>query len=705
MTNLEIEDKKLHDVIKEYRDLIFLYDKKMQSVSKTYKNDPILQENLLSYYGTQIRLLNKYINNPYFGRIDFVDSSGKKEICYIGKVGILDNDENPITVDWRAPISSLYYDSSLGSAKYLSPNGLIEGNLELKRQFDIANGILKSYQDLTAVANDELLKPYLSVSADNRLKNIVATIQSEQNHIIREDLKENIIIQGTAGSGKTTVALHRIAYLVYNEQKNYQESSFLVIGPNAYFMDYISKVLPDLEVNAVGQKTFLDIVNNFLGEKIKIIDQNMRLEMLMQNNLLIKNIKYKSSLKYKDSLDKYIKDLLNNIVHGDISYEGVTLIDQKTISNFMNKNNLGIEEKIKLLIKYGKDYLKKYGDDIKYKYWLKYKNEYLNSQDEIRKKEILNITEKFNQDIMHIDKIINNYFHNYNLKTSELYKNFILNCDKYLNEDDCIINTLQENTLDYIKTKTFGYEDLPALIHLNIIFKGYKNYDKYAHIVIDEAQDFGLYHFYVIKELFKNSTFSIFGDLAQSIYSYQSISDWESVINDIFHNDCSLEKLEKSYRTTCEIMSSANIVAKHFGYGNAISVLRHGNKVLLDKNMVKENYYLEKINYFQNKGYQSIAIICKCEKESNLVYKMLKDKIKIDLITNKNTKYNGGVCILTNYLAKGLEFDAVIINDLNKYDINNTLDMKLLYVSMTRALHELIILYNEDNDLVKELNV
>ena len=304
---------------------------------------------------------------------------------------------------------------------------------------------------------------------------------------------------------------------------------------------------------------------------------------------------------------------------------------------------------------------------------------------------------------MHIEKIINNYFQNYNLKTSELYKNFIINCEKYIDENDCNLQLLKEDTINAIKKKTLGYEDLPALIHINITFKGYKNYDKYAHVVIDEAQDFGLYHFYVMKKLFKNSTFSIFGDLAQSIYSYQSISDWESVINYIFNNECSLEKLEKSYRTTCEIMASANIVSRYFGYGDAKAVLRHGNKVLLDKNSYNEDYYLNKINYFKNNSYQSIAIICKDEKECNSVYKILKDKIDIDLITNKNIKYNGGICILTSYLAKGLEFDAVIINDLNKYDKDNILDMKLLYVSMTRALHELIILYSEDNELVEEL--
>ncbi len=707
MTNLEMEKEKLKSVQKMYQDLIFDYEAKMRNVAKVYKNDPIMQENLLNQFGSKVRMLNKYIDNPYFGRIDFKNEYNKKDICYIGKIGILDSNENPITVDWRAPISSLYYDSNVGECEYKSPSGVIKGTLELKRQFEIKMGALISFQDVNAISNDELLKPYLSVSADKRLKNIVATIQSEQNHIIRKDLRENNIIQGTAGSGKTTVALHRIAYLVYNEQKNYQESAFLVIGPNAYFMDYISSVLPDLEVNSVSQYTFLDIVNNYLGEKIKIIDQNMRIESILNNNLNTKIIKYKSSLKYKDAIKKYIKELEENIIHGPIKYKGITLFDEKVIKDYLSKKDLGINNAIKLLIKYGKSYIKNYGDDIKYRYWLKYKDEYLNSTDQIRKQEILDITENFNKEIMHIDKIINEYFKDYNLKILELYKNFINNCEKYIDADDCDTEILKKSTLESINKKALGYEDLPALIHLNLKFQGYKNYDKFVHVVVDEAQDFGLYHFYVIKKLFKNSTFSIFGDLAQSIYSYQSIDDWESVIDKIFASDCNLDWLNKSYRTTCEIMASANIVSKYFGYGDAKAVLRHGNSVLLNKVNDKDkiNYLINKINYFKENDYKSIAIICKDEKESANIYKLIKNNnLDIDLITNKNTKYNGGICILPSYLSKGLEFDAVIISDLDNYDNKSMLDMKLLYVSMTRALHELIITYQKESELVNKLS-
>ena len=278
MTELDFESKKLKEVQQQYLELIKDCQKRIDIILKDYQDDPITQAALLEQFHIRLEQLKRTIQSPFFGRIDFLpDEDLKNTICYIGKVGVMDHQGNPITVDWRAPISSLYYDSNIGRAQYLAPKGMITGDLKLKRQFDIQEGEIKSFQDVDTVSNDELLKPYLSTSADNRLKNIVATIQSEQNAIIRKGLYTNNIIQGTAGSGKTTVALHRASYLIYNEQKNFRENQFIVIGPNAYFMDYISSVLPDLDVHSVTETTFLNIVNDYLREKIKIIDQNARL--------------------------------------------------------------------------------------------------------------------------------------------------------------------------------------------------------------------------------------------------------------------------------------------------------------------------------------------------------------------------------------------------------------------------------------------
>ena len=703
--NMEVLDEertKLAIIQQQYRDLISYYNEKIKSITKDYKNDPFMQATLLEQCTNKLQLLERTINTPFFGRIDFLHDEDKKEtICYIGKVGVLDYNGNPITVDWRAPIASLYYDSNIGYAKYLAPDGLMTGYLNLKRQFDIEDGILKSFQDVNTVANDELLKPYLSTSADNRLKNIVATIQSEQNAIIRKSIYTNNIIQGTAGSGKTTVALHRISYLIYNEQKNFRENQFMVIGPNAYFMDYISSVLPDLDVHSVKETTFLNIVNDYLGEKIKIVDQNARLENILNHGKVDPNIPYKSSLKYKRALDLFIKELEENMIHGPIVIDHIVLFSEDDMLRFFAKKTLGIAERIKEFMKYAKKSLKEREGAIKDAYWRQFRDEFLSLPlDSPRREEILLNTEKFNKDFSRNTlQVLNDYFSYFSVKTLEFYKRFIENIGQYILNDECDLQSLKMDTLNAIHKKTLGYEDLPALIYLHLKLNGYKGYDEYIHVVLDEAQDYGLFHFLVLKELFKNSTFSIFGDLAQSIYSYQSIHDWESVIQEVFDEKTELLKLEKSYRTTYEIMASANLVSKWFGFGDAKAVLRHGKNVEVDQvDDSKIVEYIEKrIDTFLGEGYKSIAIICKDEAEVKKIAKrFIENNLVYHIIGAKNTKYDGGICFVSSYLAKGLEFDAVIIYNVEQYDVKSELDMKLLYVAMTRALHELYITYQRD---------
>ncbi len=660
------ERKKLESVKLKYDTLIKDYSAKTKDAIKEYNRNPVLYADLIENYTRKVNMLKKTIKNPFFGRIDFAFEE-EKSVCYIGKVGVLDDAGNAITVDWRAPISSLYYDSDIGKAFYNSPSGVINGILELKRQFTIEDGILKDFQDINTISNDEFLKPFLDNNIDNRLKNIVSTIQKEQNATIRIPLNENVIVQGAAGCGKTTVALHRIAYLVYNEQKNYKEDSFLVIGPNDYFLKYISSVLPDLDVFNVKQYTFLDIVNSYLNEKIKVIDSFETLENVI-NGMDTSNIKFKSSLEYKDILEKYIGNIEQNIIHGPVKLMDYVLFKEDTINNFLKKKSLGIVERINEFIKYAKGYIKKHSDSIKSNYWLQYKNQYLSTDDENKKNEILNITEEFNKSLNNIDLLLKSYFKPYMVKPLEIYKNFIKD---FSNISSFPLNT--EDTLKKINKRVLGYEDLAALVYINLRFYGYKNFDKYIHVALDEAQDFGLFQYFVMKSLFKNATFSIFGDLAQSIYSYQSIYNWDDVKDTVFVGDALVTTLDKSYRTTCEIMESANEISKLYGYGNAKSFLRHGPKV--EKINFKETNLKKLVDSLKNEGFINIAIIGKN-----------KDSIKPcqkDEILNEIT--------ITSYMAKGLEFDACIILDKD-FDRNSIIDMKLLYVAMTRALHKMIIL-------------
>ena len=687
------EEKRLDFTVKEYETLI---DETSMQINVIKHNKNINIESKLikiNEFERKIELLKKDILKPYFARIDFVNDDNIKDICYIGKNGVINNDDEIITVDWRAPIASLYYDSNLGKCSYAAPNGIINGNLLLKRQYEIENSKLISYNDVDVVSNDEILKPYLNVNSDNRLKNIVASIQSEQNEIIRKRMGDNIIVQGVAGSGKTTVALHRIAYLVYNYKKYINSDQYIIIGPNKFFVNYISSVLPDLDVNDVKQLDFVSLSKEIINENFTVIDT--------PDN---ESTYFKTSLEYKELIDQYILDLDNKVVPDtDLSMYGFKILDSKFIKetyNSVESNYEDLTSKVNKTILVLEKNINNKKENILFKLNDYMDNIYDKENDIKIKKDILKQKEEIKNEIKNnCHNIFKKYFKIINEKTITLYMKFLNNINSYIQNElklsyfDKDIKSLRKNFIEY--------EDLSAIIYLNYKIKGNKNYTKYKQVVIDEAQDYNEFVFYTLKKIFSEATFSIFGDLAQSIYPYRCIENWNLINKNIM--ECEILNLTKSYRTTIEIMDEANKINKFLKLNQAEPVIRHGEKVKYYK-INNNDFFLEKINELIKKEYKTIAIISKDEKSSNEIYDFLKDKINITNIDNKSSEYKGGICTTTSTLCKGLEFDAVIINNASKdaFDINNKIDMKLLYVSMTRPLHELIITYK--NNLVKVLD-
>jgi len=685
--------------------------KEMKEIPKRYTNvlqgDSFLVENLMSSQATKLKKLELAENSPYFGRIDFL-SDGNNELTkvYVGKTNINDNHNNEqVVIDWRTPICSLYYDSDLGSVSYEAPCGTIEGELKLKRQIIIKDKKLIDVLDTSLVSNDELLQPYLSVNADNKMKTIVASIQKEQNQIIRRPISDNIVVQGVAGSGKTSVALHRIAYLVYNLGEQIKSNQFLVIGPNNYFLNYISSILPELETEPVDQQTYIDLVNDALNEKLHLDNSN---EMLFNEaTIKFKNIfAFKSSLEYKEILNQFMKEYLNHgIVSNGFYIDNEELYGVETIKNILF-SGVGSQPNFEGACNY---FVKNFKDNIENIYTKlneKYRKIYIDPQEtDTRKEEAIRKSTELNILLKEKGiKLIRDYFKKLKLKPLDIYKLFVANINKYstsLTEKEIL--ELQKSTLLSLQKKKVSFEDLPALMHINYILCG-KN-TQYKHIVIDEAQDYGLFHFDVLKETFANSTFSIYGDLAQSIYSYRSIQNWESVVSSIFEGKCEILNLNKSYRTTIEITNNANNVLRQMDLKQAEPVIRHGEQTIFSDYSKDNDYKITKILEWLEKGYKSIAIICKTDKEAINTYKSLKNQgINITHITAKDNEYNGGVFVVTSALSKGLEFDAVMINDAssNVYFKESKTDMHLLYVACTRALHELDVLYN--NELCEVFN-
>lgn len=456
------------------------------------------------------------------------------------------------------------------------------------------------------------------------------------------------MIQGVAGSGKTTVALHRIAYLVYNNRNLFKPSDYMVIGPNRFFVSYISSILPDLDVNGVIQNTLNELFLNYVSERFTI---NNSLDILKEKDEIAS---LKLSMNMKDYIDNYFNQL-KIIPNDDLVVNGIKLLNKSFINDLYNDLNekiyVSVKSKIDRIILLSSKYLNDNIDNIS--------NKMINSN--VSQKEIINIKSNINLYLKKHFKVLDK-------KIRDIYVDVLSN----LNIDT--IN-IRKNIIDV--------EDIPSLMYIKYKMFGSSEFDNYRHIVIDEAQDYGKFTFFVINKIFKNSTFSIYGDLAQSLYPYRSIDNWEC-LEEIFDN-FEILKLNKSYRTTIEIMNEANKINDLLKLDRAIPVIRHGEEVeYFDGNI------LNIINRIKDK-YKTIAIITKEQNEANTIYEELKKYIDISLVNSSNFCYNSSISVLPSYLSKGLEFDVVIINGENSFNVENVLDMKLLYVSKTRALHKLFI--------------
>ena len=703
----ELEKEKLFKTIEIIKDILVDKEEELKNLFNNFIGDREELWKIADMKKIHIRNLKTSVNKPYFARIDFTsDEDGKVSTVYIGKNGVIKNTDIIVT-DWRAPISSLYYDAEIGRCSFEAPNGTISGNMSLKRQFEIELGELQEYFDVDLVSNDELLQKYLNSNNDARLKSIVSTIQKEQNDVIRKKIFDNIIIQGVAGSGKTTVALHRIAYLVYNYMKTIKQNQYLVIGPNPVFLKYRKSVLPDLDVSSVEQCTFEQFAQMYIDENISVNSSDKKVIDNIEGKNNSDVDKFKCSIKYKKMIDKFLKIYFYSITSKSLMLGNFEVIPQ----NIMREIFEGTEEvyskdlnnKIEITIDRLCKYIENNYDFITSRYNNYSFELFKNVQTDEEKNKMRNM---FSKDRTELSKncrsILRKYFNKSKVSTIKLYKLFISSINDYDIYNYNNISELKRKTQKNIKNNSYDFEDLSALIYIKTALGLNKNYERIKHTVIDEAQDLGEFNFYVLKESLPASTFSIFGDLAQSIYDYRGINNWNEVNEVMFSGNGEIVNFNKSYRTTAEIMESADDVLDSIGLSRSDMVVRHGNPVQVseieDANNIPE-YIAEKICEYKEKGYKTIAVISKTDLLSNYINKALKMfGINIPNVTANDDLIDEKfrVCTISNQLAKGLEFDAVILNNANEeiYSSNSSLDMKLLYVALTRALHELDIVYS-----------
>lgn len=688
------EQEKLKDTIVKVKGQIDIEQKELDDINNAFYGTMEEKLDAVAVKEFHLKTLNETYKKPYFARLDFkYDDEDDYKKLYVGKNGLMRDGEVIIT-DWRSPVSTLYYDAEVGECSFISPDGLLSGDLKLKRQFEIKNQELEEYYDVNLVSNDALLQKYLNENNDSRLKSIVATIQNEQNEVIRKPINENIIIQGVAGSGKTTVALHRIAYLVYNYKDRVKQSQYLVLGPNPVFLKYIKSVLPDLDVSSVREYTFEMFTENYIGEHINMLSSIEKLNDKINGNYYDEIDRFKLSIEYKNILDRFLNDYYSKISDEDVTLNGFRIIPKSVVKReledafkrFDNKLDVAIENVKKRLVRYVTDnkniILVEYLD---YAFNKNFSKEQMISD----KKEISN----------YCKKSINKYFANVIFSVTKLYKRFIENIEQY--SDNQVVNNLKDKTMRYLRKGYFDFEDLSALLYIKNQIKVNKECEALRQLVIDEAQDYGYFNYYVLRHIFPNAYFSVFGDLAQSIYDYRGLESWEFVNNEILSSTAEVINFNKSYRTTRQIMRVADKVANRLGLPSSDMVIRTGPEVKYTKIDNQEDYIINKVDELKNKGYNTIAIISKTDDYSKALNKRLKAKgLDIPNIAYdddlSDSKYR--VCTISNQLSKGLEFDAVIISDASYeiYDSNNPLDLKLLYIAITRALHELDILYSEE---------
>lgn len=725
------EKEKLKQVVQKLDLEKIKIEDNLANSKNSYSKEDYVRAHLLYLGHKKLQDIKQIRNKPYFARIDFKANNEEDiEKLYIGKISVLDSEtQEPIIVDWRAPISNLYYDGRIGNSSYKSPEGIIEGEISLKRQYFIENQILQKFSDIDLKATDELLQVALEEKADDRLKNIVATIQGDQNAIIRADINKPLIVQGVAGSGKTTIALHRIAYLIYTYEKEFNPDNFMIIAPNKFFLNYISNVLPDLGVENVKQYTFEDLAYEIIGKKLKISDSNEKLVTIVNKEfdninkgnieIIIEESKYKSSIKFKDVVDDFLKEIEENYLpKKDFILENIRIMRYENMQKLFLETykNLTFVRRIEEIKKHIFSKIKnnslKVEDAIKKQRTIKInkmlKEDITDEEKSKRRLEIFEETEKvlkrlYNEDI----KIVDFFFEEIEILDSfEYYKKFIKEYiyDAISNKE--LAEYLTQNTSYNLDKKEIAFEDLAPIMYIHYKIYGAKVNTKLRHVIIDEAQDYGEFQFSVLKTILNSNSMTILGDIAQGVHFYRGIENWEDFTKVEFPDgDAIYLTLDKTYRTTKDIMYKANEVIDKLPLREKKFIVK-GEPVIDRKDSIniyqKENEneiiqsIAEKIGEYLKMGFKSIAIIGKDMEECKKIKKSLaKYNDKVKLIQSKDSEYNAGISIVPSYLAKGLEFDSVMLYNVN--DINYTetsLDIKLLYVAMTRAMSKLDIFYN-----------
>ena len=662
---LEEVKKKLITAIQRTEDRVRLYSEELkQNKQYIYEHQSGMDEadkvaagqsiNRMASTGESVvakkKKLLKLIASPYFGRIDF-GSVERRNPIYIGIHTFTDEDQKAnLVFDWRAPISSMFYDFELGEAWYKTPSGKITGEITLKRQYKIREGQMEFMIENDVHIHDDLLQKELSKSSDDKMKNIVATIQRDQNAVIRNETASVMIIQGVAGSGKTSIALHRIAFLLYRFREDIAAKDVLIISPNKVFADYISNVLPELGEDQIPEMGMEELANDVLEEKFLFQTFFEQVSSLLETHdeKSIERIQFKSTFVFLSKLNQYIVHLENNFL---------TFFELR-IGNVVVPFPF-IEERFKAY----------------------HRVPLLNRAPEV---------------IKDIQQFVRNAVQR---KLSGGEKNQIWQAVPRMFKTNSVLDIYRgfytwigkPELFKILPGEKLEYADVFPLIYCKIRLEGAKSFDHVKHLLVDEMQDYTPVQYSVLSRLFRCKK-TILGDVNQMVNPYSSSSS--ELIEQVFPQG-DVVKLVRSYRSTVEISNFAQSISRN---PDLIPLERHG-QVPLVKGFSSNKEELEAIKdlitNFKSSKHPTLGIICKTQQQAECVYGEVQSP-GVSLLTAESTSFKEGVIVTTAHLAKGLEFDEVIIPFVSASNYRTDVDKRMLYIACTRAMHRLSLTYSKE---------
>lgn len=653
--------------------------------------------------------LERMAVSPYFARIDFDEEGEGEATYYIGMGKLAESDFSHIQVyDWRSPVCSMFYNYDLGEASYHCPAGEIGGKLTLKRQYRIEDRAIAYMFDASVKIDDEVLQEILGKSTDDKMTTIVTSIQKEQNQLIRDEDHQVLMIQGAAGSGKTSIALHRIAYILYRQRNNLHARNMVIFSPNDLFNDYISDVLPELGEENVHRTTFVDYLEKLLGSEGKMEDWNGQMEHILslgadRGGQRQASVAYKTSGEFVALLRRYVAYLKKEgFGFEDIVFEGTTIITAKALKALyidhqqvltpkqsLNRIRLRLHKKLDPLLKEKEKALRKA---------LRWSDEVL-LDEEVEERVEVDLRQSFKAVRQQINRLTR-------MDVRWVYRSLFqyLWLQKKLNGGKAVFTKAQvAYTLRHLDSGYLFYEDALAMAWLKGELDGHPSTEAIKHVVIDEAQDYAPIQYEIFGQLFPKAHFTLLGDVNQSVNPYMGMGRYEAIQSTFGDRRLARVTLKKSYRSSREI---AAFCSDLLPYEDRTEYLdRSGSAPIVkdcgdERGMVGDIHDL--IEAFCGQGNRSMAIITKTERSAKWLYEQLDSKLGAHLLTRKDTEYQQGIVVVASYLAKGLEFDSVIVccNGRNNYLVEG--ERKLFYTVCSRAMHELAVLYTGRKPLFLE---